>query len=87
MYYILLYYCISLYVYYCLLINKQLHRFNLLMSRYQNIIIQIVSDSNLNSKESLIQLINDTTTAITPLAGVFFATLVILFYYFQLIVN
>lgn len=46
------------------------------MSRYQNISIQMVSDSELNSKENLIQLINDTTT---PLAGVFFATLVIHF--------
>lgn len=47
------------------------------MTQNQNTIIQIVSDSNLNSKESLIQLLNDTTTASTPLGGVFFATLVI----------
>lgn len=49
-------------------------RFNLLISRYQNVMIQIVSDSNLNSKEDLILLLNDTT-AIYPLGGVFFATL------------
>lgn len=46
------------------------------MTRYQNIMIQVVSDSNLNSKDDVIQLIKDTT-ATAPLAGVFFATLVI----------
>lgn len=45
------------------------------MARYQNIMIQILSDSNLNSKEDLIQLFKDTT-ATTPLGGIFFVTLV-----------
>uniref|UniRef100_A0A2S2P8N0 Fatty acid synthase n=1 Tax=Schizaphis graminum TaxID=13262 RepID=A0A2S2P8N0_SCHGA len=49
-------------------------RFNLLISRYKDTMIQIVSDSNLNSKEDLILLLNDTT-AIYPLGAVFFATL------------
>lgn len=47
------------------------------MARYQNIMIQIVSDSNLNSKEDLIHLLKDTTAANT-LGGFFFATLVVL---------
>lgn len=54
-----------------------LYRFNLLMGRYQNVKIQIVSDSNLDTKEDLIQLLQDIT-ATTPLGGVFFATMVII---------
>jgi len=46
------------------------------MARYQNIVIQIVSDSSISSKEDLIQLLTDTT-ATTPLGGIFFATLVV----------
>jgi hypothetical protein len=46
------------------------------MARYQNIMIQIVSDSNLNSKEDLIQLLKDTTAA-NILGGFFFASLVL----------
>lgn len=49
-------------------------RFNLLISRYQNVMIQIVSESNLNSKEDLIVLLNDTTSTY-PLGAIFFATL------------
>lgn len=45
------------------------------MARYQNVMIQIVSDSNLNSREDLIQLFKDTTVT-SPFGGVFFATLV-----------
>lgn len=45
------------------------------MARYQNIMIQILSDSNLNSKEDLVQLFKDIT-ATTPLGGIFFVTLV-----------
>lgn len=47
------------------------------MARHQNIMIQIVSDTNLNSKEHLIQLLKDTTGTNT-LGGFFFATLVLL---------
>jgi len=39
--------------------------------------IQIVSDSNLNTKEDLTLLLKDTT-AIYSLGGIFFATLVII---------
>jgi len=39
--------------------------------------IQIVSESNLNSKEDLIMLLNDTTSTY-PLGAIFFATLVII---------
>lgn len=45
------------------------------MARYQNVMIQIVSDSNLNSREDVIQLLKDTTVT-SPFGGVFFATLV-----------
>lgn len=51
------------------------------MAQYQNIIIQILSDSNLNSKEDLIQLFKDTT-ATTPLGGIFFVTLVTIYSYY-----
>ncbi|VVC29213.1 Acyl transferase/acyl hydrolase/lysophospholipase,Ketoacyl-synthetase, C- [Cinara cedri] len=49
-------------------------RLNLLMARYQNTMVQIVSDSYLNSKEDSIQLLKETTTT-TPLGGILFATL------------
>lgn len=46
------------------------------MARYQNVIIQMVSDSTFNSKDNLVHLLEDTT-ATTPLGGIFFATMVI----------
>lgn len=54
------------------------------MSRYQNIMIQILSDSNLNSKEDLIHLFKDTT-ANTLLGGIFFVTLVIIYTHYVFI--
>lgn len=46
------------------------------MARHQRLAIQMVSDSDVNAKDDLIQLLKDTTTATTPLGGVFFVTLV-----------
>lgn len=52
------------------------------MARYQNVIVQIVSDSSLNLKEDLVQLLNDTT-ATNSLGGVFFATMVRFLVFFR----